>query len=112
LIVVLRWPPLVAAVRAATLGGVDHQVRTNQWRGKNMSAPEPGSDRLGRSSTRSAPTVLKALMREWNWHSYPMFKRAYEKAARRVDPALVSTFPSERTLKRWVAGRTDLPCAN
>lgn len=66
-----------------------------------------------RSTPRGAatPTVLKALAREHNWHTYPTFKRAYEKAAKRVGSELVRSYPSERTFKRWISGRTELPGA-
>jgi hypothetical protein len=60
----------------------------------------------------SAPTILKALLRERNLHSYKMFKRAYEKSARKLGSSLETSYPSERTLKRWVSGQIkDLPRA-
>ncbi|MGH3887248.1 MAG: hypothetical protein ACRDSZ_11900, partial [Pseudonocardiaceae bacterium] len=56
--------------------------------------------------------MLKALLREHNLHSYKMFKRAYEKSARKLDSSLATSYPSDRTFKRWVSGRVkDLPRA-
>jgi hypothetical protein len=60
----------------------------------------------------SAPTMLKALLRERNLHSYKMFKRAYEKSAKKLDSSLTTSYPSDRTFKRWVSGRIkELPRA-
>jgi hypothetical protein len=65
-----------------------------------------------RKATASTPTMLKALLRERNWHSYAMFKRAYIKTAKKLDPSLAGAYPSDRTYKRWVSGRIkDLPRA-
>lgn len=70
------------------------------------------TDRSAAVMMPSAPTMLKALLRERNMHSHKMFKRAYEKSARKLDSSLATSYPSDRTFKRWVSGRTkDLPRA-
>ncbi|MGH8351008.1 MAG: hypothetical protein ACRES5_31245, partial [Pseudomonas sp.] len=53
----------------------------------------------------SAPTTLKALLRERHLQNYGMFKRAYQKAARGLDKDLVETYPSVQTFRRWLAGK-------
>lgn len=64
----------------------------------------------GQSGTQIAtPTMLKTLVRERHWHTYSMFKRAYCRAAEALDRELVKSTPSERTVKRWLSGRTGLP---
>ncbi len=76
-----------------------------------MTAGTPGAEparHTGRAApgrAASAPTMLKVLLRERNWHSYTMFKRAYVKSARKLDLSLVDSYPSDRTFKRWVSGR-------
>jgi hypothetical protein len=74
------------------------------------SETEPGATRR---SASSAPTMLKALLRERRLQSYRMFKRAYQKAAREIDKDLVGTCPGEQTFRRWLAGKLkDLPYAD
>ena len=71
-------------------------------------ATEPARQTEGAPSTNETPpTVLKALLRERNWHSYAMFKRAYVKTAKRLDSSLASSYPSDRTYKRWISGRVE-----
>jgi hypothetical protein len=50
------------------------------------------------------PILLMALLRERHWQNYTKFCAEYDKAARRVDPGLVRTFPSRAQLHRWLTG--------
>ncbi|MGH3773042.1 MAG: hypothetical protein ACRDRW_16885 [Pseudonocardiaceae bacterium] len=52
-----------------------------------------------------APTLLKVLLTERHMQPYPVFCREYEKAARRIDPALVATAPGREQYQRWLSGR-------
>jgi hypothetical protein len=79
-----------------------------------MVQPRENEDALGDSKHGSwpAPTMLKALLREQHLQNYGMFKRAYQKTARRLDKSFVDTYPSEPTFRRWLAGRVkDVPHA-
>ncbi|MGA5129912.1 hypothetical protein ACPCTO_08915 [Streptomyces olivoreticuli] len=54
-------------------------------------------------------TLLRVLIDERNWQSYPTFRAQYEKAARELaelegSPHLVSLTLGERTFERWYAG--------
>jgi tetratricopeptide (TPR) repeat protein len=51
------------------------------------------------------PTLLKMLLTERHMQPYPTFCREYEKAARRIDPALVATAPGREQYQRWLSGR-------
>ncbi len=75
-----------------------------------MTGQAHDTDRAAAVKGPSAPTMLKALLRERNLHTYKMFKRAYEKSAKKLDPSLVTSYPSDRTFKRWASGQVkDLP---
>jgi hypothetical protein len=50
------------------------------------------------------PILLKALLRERHWQNYATFCTEYDKAARRIEPDLVQTFPSRAQLHRWLTG--------
>jgi hypothetical protein len=50
------------------------------------------------------PLALKALLRERHWQNYATFCVEYDKAAQRVDPGLVRTYPSRAQLHRWLTG--------
>ncbi len=52
-----------------------------------------------------APTLLKVLLTERHMQPHPVFCREYERAARRIDPALVATAPSREQYQRWLSGR-------
>ncbi|MGH3765298.1 MAG: hypothetical protein ACRDTX_09135 [Pseudonocardiaceae bacterium] len=51
------------------------------------------------------PTLLKVLLTERHLQPHPVFCREYEKAARRIDPALVATAPGREQYQRWLSGR-------
>lgn len=77
-----------------------------------IQPPCESDDEQGSSGRSSAPTMLKALLRERHLQSYGMFKHAYQKAARGLDKNLVEMYPTARTFRRWLAGRIkDLPRA-
>jgi hypothetical protein len=67
-----------------------------------VDSTEPARQRgcVPPSATAPTPTVLKSLLRERSRHSYAMFKRAYIKAAKKLDPSLADAYPSDRTYKR------------
>jgi hypothetical protein len=48
--------------------------------------------------------LLKALLRERNWQKYATFCREWDKAAARLDRALIGSYPSRSQLARWLAG--------
>jgi len=50
------------------------------------------------------PIALKVLLRERHWQNYAVFCVEYDKAAQRVDPGLVRTYPSRAQLHRWLTG--------
>src|SRR5215468_4225131 len=50
------------------------------------------------------PILLKALLHERHWQNYATFCAEYDKAARRIEPSLVQTFPSRAQLHRWLTG--------
>lgn len=52
-----------------------------------------------------APTLLKVLLTERHMQPHSVFCREYEKAARRIDPALVATAPGREQYQRWLSGR-------
>lgn len=52
-----------------------------------------------------APTLLKMLLTERHMQPCPAFCREYEKVARRIDPALVTTAPGCEQYQRWLSGR-------
>jgi tetratricopeptide (TPR) repeat protein len=52
-----------------------------------------------------APTLLKVLLTERHMQPYPTFCREYEKAAHRIDPALVATAPGREQYQRWLSGQ-------
>lgn len=52
-----------------------------------------------------APILLKVLLTERHMQPHPVFCREYEKAARRIDPALVATAPGREQYQRWLSGR-------
>lgn len=70
-----------------------------------IQPPRESDDAQGPSGRSSAPTMLKALLRERHLQNYGMFKRAYQKAAKGLDKDLVETYPSVQTFRRWLAGR-------
>ncbi|HEX5597317.1 MAG TPA: hypothetical protein VFX61_15065 [Micromonosporaceae bacterium] len=47
---------------------------------------------------------LRYLLRQRHWQTYRTFCIEYDKAAKLVDPSLVSTWPSRAQLHRWLAG--------
>jgi hypothetical protein len=50
------------------------------------------------------PLLLKLLLREHHWQNYATFCAEYDKAAARIDPDLMRTFPSRAQLHRWLTG--------
>ncbi len=53
----------------------------------------------------SGPGVrLKALLTERHWQTYRTFQAEYDRAARRIDPALAGQWPSRAQLHRWLSG--------
>lgn len=52
----------------------------------------------------ATPIRLKALLRSRHWQTYRTFKLEYDRAARRIDPELVGTWPSRAQLHRWMSG--------
>ncbi|MFF4775369.1 DUF5919 domain-containing protein [Microtetraspora fusca] len=48
--------------------------------------------------------VLKSLLRQRHWQTYGTFCREYDKAAKKVDPALQGRWPSRAQLHRWLSG--------
>jgi hypothetical protein len=49
-------------------------------------------------------THLKLLLHVRHLQTHPAFCREYDRLAKRLDPALVSTWPSRATLHRWMSG--------
>lgn len=49
-------------------------------------------------------TPLKALCQQRHLHAYASFKRAYEKVAGELGDDFTGIYPSEKTLRRWLAG--------
>jgi tetratricopeptide (TPR) repeat protein len=80
-----------------TYGGVGEMTRSPQ-------GSDNAQDKLAHPVTQP-PTMLKALLQERNLQNYGLFKRAYQKAARALDRELAETYPSEKTFRRWLAGR-------
>ena len=55
-------------------------------------------------------TLLKAMLRQRHLQEHRSFCRAWDKAARQIDTALVGRHPSKATFYRWLAGSgTKLP---
>src|SRR2546429_4899159 len=101
----LRWVGWVTTCMTSGSTSSDKGVSMIESTGENdQGKPVP-------SVHASAPTLLKTLLRERNWQTYSLFKREYDIAAKRVDKELVGGYPNERTFKRWLSGRTDLPRA-
>ncbi|MBD2895758.1 hypothetical protein amrb99_46970 [Actinomadura sp. RB99] len=50
------------------------------------------------------PVRLKVLLLERHWQTHRTFATEYDKAARKVDPALVGSGPSRAQLHRWTSG--------
>src|SRR5580704_16702284 len=50
------------------------------------------------------PVLLKLLLREHHWQNYATFCAEYDKAAARIDPDLMRSFPSRAQLHRWLTG--------
>ncbi|SFP73723.1 hypothetical protein SAMN04489713_1176 [Actinomadura madurae] len=50
------------------------------------------------------PVRLKGLILERHWQTHRTFITEYDKAARKVDPALVGRGPSRAQLHRWMSG--------
>lgn len=58
----------------------------------------------------STETVLKALLKQQHLQEHRSFVRAYDRAAGRIDKALIGGAPSKATFYRWLAGQmTRLP---
>jgi hypothetical protein len=55
--------------------------------------------------TTNSPVRLKVLLRERHWQTYRTFSTEYDKAARKVDPALVGVGPSRAQFHRWTTGQ-------
>ncbi len=51
------------------------------------------------------PTLLKLLLRQRHWQPYGTFRTEYDKAAKRVDPDLVGSWPSRAQFNRWLSGQ-------
>ncbi|MGH3735017.1 MAG: hypothetical protein ACRDT6_05275 [Micromonosporaceae bacterium] len=51
------------------------------------------------------PTLLKVLLRQRHWQPYSTFRSEYDKAASRLDPDLVGTWPSRAQFNRWLSGQ-------
>lgn len=49
-------------------------------------------------------TLLKAILRSQHMQEHRSFCRAYDKAAKRIDPVLVGHHPSKATFYRWLSG--------
>lgn len=47
---------------------------------------------------------LRDAVRARRWTVYKTFCREYDRAAKRIDPALVGTYPSRASLDRWMNG--------
>lgn len=50
------------------------------------------------------PVRLKAVLRQKHLQTYNAFCREYDRAARKVDPELVGTYPSRAQFHRWLSG--------
>lgn len=50
------------------------------------------------------PVVLRDLLRDKHWQTYATFCREYDKAAVKIDPSYVGTYPSRTQLHRWTSG--------
>jgi uncharacterized protein DUF5919 len=64
---------------------------------EGVTLPEPGP-------AARAGTVLAMLLEERGWRRFRAFQSEYEKAARKLDPALVHSVPSRAQWHRWMAG--------
>lgn len=49
-------------------------------------------------------TTLKALLKQRHLQEHRAFQRAYDKAARSIDPTMVGNAPSKATFYRWLSG--------
>lgn len=49
-------------------------------------------------------TTLKALLKQRHLQEHRAFQRAYDKAARSIDPSMVGNAPSKATFYRWLSG--------
>jgi hypothetical protein len=49
-------------------------------------------------------THLKLLLQARHLQAHAAFCREYDRLAKRLDPALVNTWPSRATLHRWMTG--------
>lgn len=50
------------------------------------------------------PVVLRDLLRDKHWQTYKTFCREYDKAAAKIDPSYVGSYPSRAQLHRWQSG--------
>ena len=50
------------------------------------------------------PVMLKILLGQRHWQNYATFCAEYDKAATRIDPDLVASYPSRAQLHRWLTG--------
>ncbi|MFJ9367665.1 hypothetical protein ACIRRA_25045 [Nocardia sp. NPDC101769] len=57
-----------------------------------------------RSRSIDGETELKRLLREKHWNSHPVFRREYDKAAKKVDRNLVGLAPGKAQFYNWLAG--------
>lgn len=49
-------------------------------------------------------TTLKALLKQRHLQEHRAFQRAYDKAARSIDPTMIGNAPSKATFYRWLSG--------
>ncbi|MGW5109142.1 hypothetical protein [Nocardia sp. NPDC004123] len=49
-------------------------------------------------------TELKRVLREKHWNSHPVFRREYNKAAKKVDRDLVGLAPGKAQFYKWLSG--------
>ncbi len=50
------------------------------------------------------PILLRSLLEARHWQTYRTFCAEYDKAARKIAPELVKTWPSRAQLHRWLSG--------
>lgn len=55
-------------------------------------------------SADAEPVRLKVVLRQKHLQTYNAFSREYDRAARKVDPELVGTYPSRAQFHRWLSG--------
>jgi hypothetical protein len=67
--------------------------------------PDDPRGRDTRPGVGEPGTMLKSLLREKHIQKHSTFRREYDKAAARIDPALVGCAPGKAQFYRWLSGQ-------